>query len=521
VHNKGDGRDSIRAAAARIPIEDRYRLLVESIAEYAISILDSHGRFATWNQGSERIMGWAAEEIVGRHFSATFPPEDIARGKPGELLKVAAERGVSRDEGWRRRKDGSRFWASVVITAMRDEQGGLRGFAKITRDLSEHKNAEDELRHHQTLLDSIIENIPDMIFMKDAENLRYVRLNKAGEELFGVSRSEMLGRSVYDFFPKEEADFFTAKDREALAGNGVVDIPEEPVSTKHKGTRIVHTKKLPLRDATGRARYLLGLSEDVTERVATEARVRGLNAELERRTKDLTAANAELEAFSLSVAHDLRAPIRQILGFAKLLDEDYKPVLDDEARRRLDKIQDGARHMGRLVDDLLILSKAGRQEAAPEDVALDELARRTIEELQPEAAGRDVEWRLGELFTARCDPGLMKQVFANLLSNALKYTRPRARAVIEIGAETSPSGERVVFVRDNGVGFDMRYSVKLFGIFQRLHAEREFEGTGVGLATVERILRKHGGRIWAQAEPDKGATFYFTVEAPPASPGEP
>ena len=253
-------------------------------------------------------------------------------------------------------------------------------------------------------------------------------------------------------------------------------------------------------------------------RIETELRVH--RDSLARRTKELTEANTDLDAFSSSVAHDLRAPIRQILGFAQLLAEDYAPALDDEGRRRLEKIQGGARHMGRLVDDLLNLSKVTRQTVAPEAVPLGPLARDIIEDMKPEAAGRDVEWRLGELFEARCDPTLTKQVFVNLLSNALKYTRRREHAVIELGTATTEDGERAVFVRDNGVGFDMHYSGKLFGIFQRLHAEREFEGTGVGLATAERIVRKHGGRIWAYAEPDKGASFYFTIEAPPVKKGE-
>ncbi|MFI5349770.1 MAG: CHASE3 domain-containing protein [Elusimicrobiota bacterium] len=259
---------------------------------------------------------------------------------------------------------------------------------------------------------------------------------------------------------------------------------------------------------------------ELVRRLRSEAALRSANTDLLQRTKELTEANADLDAFSSSVAHDLRAPIRHILGFTELFMEDYAPSLDDEARRRLGKVQDGARHMGRLVDDLLNLSKVTRQAAAPAVVSLGPLARDVIEQLKTEAEGRDVDWRLGELFEAKCDATLMRQVFVNLLSNSLKYTRPRRRAVIEIGATTAEGGERAVFVRDNGVGFDMRYADKLFGVFQRLHSEREFEGTGVGLATVDRILRKHGGRIWAHAELGKGATFFFTLEKSTAGKGE-
>lgn len=237
-----------------------------------------------------------------------------------------------------------------------------------------------------------------------------------------------------------------------------------------------------------------------------------LTAELYERTRALTEANADLDAFASSVAHDLRAPIRQIAGFASMLRDDYASVLDAEGLRRLKKIEGGAQQMGVLVDELLKLARVGRQPLAREAVRLRELAAEAVEELASEADGRRVEWRIGEVFEASCDPNLVRQVFINLLSNALKYTRPRERAVIEVGADSAPDGERAVFVRDNGVGFDMRYADKLFHVFQRLHRAEEYEGTGVGLALVARIVKRHGGRIWAEARPGEGATFYFTLE---------
>jgi signal transduction histidine kinase len=237
------------------------------------------------------------------------------------------------------------------------------------------------------------------------------------------------------------------------------------------------------------------------------------NERLERRTMELSETNHELESFSYSVAHDLRAPLRQIAGYSGVLSKDHGPSLDAEERRYLDKIDEGARKMGRLVDDLLSLSKIGRQEILLQATALDSLLRQVVEELEPEYLGRQVEWRIGDLFDVECDPGLMKQVFVNLLSNAVKYTRKRENAVIEVG-QMRQNDERVIFVRDNGVGFEMQYVGKLFGVFQRLHKARDFEGTGVGLAIVQRIIRKHGGRIWAEAKLDEGATFFFTLGSP-------
>jgi signal transduction histidine kinase len=254
------------------------------------------------------------------------------------------------------------------------------------------------------------------------------------------------------------------------------------------------------------------IHRETGRRNLAEQELKHVNEHLEQRTAELSDTNSELESFSYSVAHDLRAPLRQIAGYSNVLIEDYGPQLEGEALRYLEKVQEGARKMGRLVDDLLSLSKVGRQEMSVEATPLDSLLRQVMEELAPEHAGRNVEWQVGDLFSAECDPGLMKQVFVNLLSNAVKYTRKKDHAVIQVG-QMSHDDQRVVFVRDNGAGFEMQYVGKLFGVFQRLHKTRDFEGTGVGLAIVQRIIRKHGGRIWAEAKVNEGATFFFTLGA--------
>jgi len=253
------------------------------------------------------------------------------------------------------------------------------------------------------------------------------------------------------------------------------------------------------------------------KRNLAEERLKQANARLERSALELSETNVELESFAYSVAHDLRAPLRHIAGYSHALVQSHGAGLDAEGRRCLAKISDGAQKMGHLMDDLLSLSKIGRQEPSLEKIALGSVVRQVVGDLTLEALAREVEWQIGDLCSVECDPGLINQVFVNLLSNALKYTGKREHALIEVG-QTMQLGRRVFFVRDNGVGFDMQYAGKLFGVFQRLHKAKDFEGTGVGLAIVQRIIRKHGGQIWAEAELDKGATFFFTLRTPDINP---
>jgi len=253
------------------------------------------------------------------------------------------------------------------------------------------------------------------------------------------------------------------------------------------------------------------LQEELAE---TNREVLALTLELEKRveerTAELAAANKELEAFSYSISHDLRAPLRHIDGFAQILRETYGEQLPPPAQRLLQNVCAGAQRLGRLVDDLLSFSRLSRQPLTKRVASLSGLVRQVLEELQRDREGRDVEIRVAPLPDWRCDPSLLKQVFANLLSNALKFTRHRERAFIEVGYQNRAE-EIICYVRDNGAGFDMQYANKLFGVFQRLHRDEEFEGTGVGLSIVQRIVHRHGGRIWAEAEMDKGAAFYFTL----------
>jgi len=366
--------------------EERLRLLVQNVKDYAIYLLDPAGNVVTWNAGAEKVKGFRAEEIIGKHFSTFFTPEDVAKGVPQELLERAERETEVQNEGVRVRRDGSRFWSQGIITALRDEQGRLRGFSKIAHDITRQKEAEEKI--HQ-------------------------------------------------------------------------------------------------------------LNEQLEQRVRL-------------RTSQLESANNELEAFSYSISHDLRAPLRHIAGYVEILKNEAAGQLDKQAGEYLQMIANSARNLGGLIDALLGFSRMGRTQMRTELLSLTDLVEEARRELQCDTENREIDWRIGKLPEVHGDPIMLRQAVIDLVSNALKYTRKLKRAKIEIGAMNSQS-EIVFFIRDNGVGFDEKHANKLFGVFQRLHPVGEFEGIGIGLANVRRVIGRHGGRVWAEGRPDAGATFHFSL----------
>ena len=492
-----------REMAGRRVAEERLRLLVGSVRDYAIYLIDPAGYVKSWNAGAERIKGYAPPEILGQHFARFFTPEDVAAGRPAAVLHAAATEGRYEEENWRVRKDGSRFWADVVITAVRDDRGALLGFAKVTRDLTERKLAEQALRASEERFRILAVTANDAILSADRHgNITY--FNPGAERIFGFASNEVIGRPLTALMPERFREAHrTGLARYVATGEArVIGKTVELAGRRKDGTEF----PLELSLATwkhGAEVAFTAIIRDIAARKEAEDTLRRYASQLE-------AANKELEAFSYSVSHDLRAPLRSLDGFSQALLEDYHDRLDDAGRDFLQRVRGASQRMGTLIDDLLSLSRVTRGELQVGEVDLSALAAATAADLKKSDPARDVTFAIAPDLVVRADAGLMRIVLQNLLGNAWKFTGKRASAHVEVGAQAH-DGRRAFFVRDDGAGFDMAYAAKLFGAFQRLHGAAEFPGSGIGLATVQRIILRHGGEVWAEGVPDRGATIYFTL----------
>jgi PAS domain S-box-containing protein len=366
----------------------------------------------------------------------------------------------------------------------------------LRNEIRRRNDAEDELRKTNSFLSTLLENIPNMIFVKDAEHLRFVSINKAGEDLLGIPRSELIGKCDLDFFPKEQAEHFRATDRKLLQDPSMINIIEEPIYSRLKGERWLHTKKIMLQDEYGTPQFLIGISEDITE--------------IKKHQDAIRQMNQDLEAFSYSVSHDLRSPLQGINSLSKMLEEQYASRLDKEGIHMLSLLQKTSSTMTTLIQDLLTFARTGRQEIQKRVVNMAELAQLACDEVRALYPSSKATISIADLPVAQADKSMIHLVFVNLLSNSFKFSQSSKEPKIEIGVLNEGSST-VYFVRDNGAGFDMKNSDKLFVVFQRLHQQTEFEGTGLGLAIVDRIITKHGGRVWAQGKTGEGATVFFSL----------
>lgn len=407
---------------------------------------------------------------------------------------------------------GKRCWLEIHAAPLHDASGAITALLGIVRDVTERRLAREALAAERNLLRTVIDNLPDRIRVKDRD-LRFMLANAAWLQVRAPGREDVTGLGNFDLLPAEMAARVEAEDR-AVLETGLSSSPREVMDGPADNPRWYVTVKMPLRDDAGNITGLVAISRDVTDFKRRSLEVEKLNTALEarvaERTAQLTSANEELEAFASSVSHDLRAPLRHIDGMAAALLEDCGDLLDDLGRDYLVRIRGASRRMAALIEDLLRLSRVTRTELRIAEVDLSEMAGNIADELRREHQGRAVIFDAAQGLRARGDAGLLRAALMNLLQNAWKFTGRKEQAQIDFGAELR-EGATVYFVRDNGAGFDMAQADRLFDAFQRLHSEREFPGTGIGLATVRRIMRRHGGDAWAESVAGKGATFYFTL----------
>lgn len=605
---------SVRDISERKKAEDKlqkakkdFELLVSSVKDYAIFLLDKDGKVATWNSGAEHIKGYTADEIIGRPIDIFYTAEELRAGAPKRNLRMALEHGRFETEGWRLRKDGSAFWADVVFTSLYDEEEKFYGYAKVTKDITEKRNIEERLR----LLATIADSIQDPVVTTDNDFI-ITKWNAAAEKLLEWQAEEVIGKNA----------------REILQGAYLYQDREEILNSLQKnhfwhGEIIYHKRSgqpvnvlvttSHLKDATGNVSGTLILIRDITQRITAEKKLKEfeyffnnsndfsciantegyfeiLNPSFNKvlgysqnelsskpfidfvhpddivstmaaydrlksgatvinfinryKKKDgsyllfdwnatpnpatgklyciarditdqkkaeeaIKKTNQELEAFSYSVSHDLRTPLRAINGYAKILEEDYNDLFDDEGKRLLAQVQNNATKMGRLIDDLLAFSRLGRKDVERAVIDMNGLVEQAIREIS-QSASFHAEIKLHKLLPVKADYSLMLHVMINLIDNAVKYSSKKENPVVEIRSKLGKA--KVIYsINDNGAGFDMDYVHKLFGVFQRLHSDDEFAGTGVGLAIVERIIHKHDGKIWAEGKVGEGATFYISL----------
>jgi PAS domain S-box-containing protein len=492
-----------RAEEALYATNETLHALVQC-SPLAIIAIDLDGRVTLWNPAAEQMFDWQEHEVLGRILPLISEDKQDEYG----IVRERALRGetITDMETHRRKKDGSLIDVSLSTAPLRDVQGHMVGSMAVCVDITQRKQMEAALQESEQRFRLFMHHFPGLAYIKDAATC-VLFANQGFMTYLNISPIEILGKTNQEVFPIEFAEQMTADDRRVI-GSGQSEEIEE-----HYGGRVWSTYKFILPRAD-RPPLLGGFTLDITERTQAEEEIRRLNDELERRvverTAQLEAAVKELEAFSYSVSHDLRAPLRAIDGFTRILVEDYGPSLDAEGKRVCAVISDNARRMAQLIDDLLAFSRLSRADIRPMPLDMGALAEAAFYQLTTPESRERIEFRRGTLPPAMGDPTLIGQVWQNLLSNALKFSSKRERAIVEVGCQEGKN-ESVYYVRDNGAGFDMQYAGKLFGVFQRLHSEREFEGTGVGLAIVQRMIHRHGGRIWAESAPDLGATFYFTL----------
>lgn len=538
-----DVTDRFEAEETLRTSEERFRTIFEQASDDAIVVMDADRTVIAWNPAAERLCGWTAEEAIGRRADFLFVPSDRAKGRPEREVATAAQAGKSDDDRWHLRKDGSRFWGSGTMNSLHDAQGNVRGYLKVFRDTTERYVETKTLAFLRWLTDTVID-------MRDADQIVATTERMLGEYL-GASRvafAEVTPDGVYatvrqewapglpslvgvhrlaDFGPTVAAEFHaghTHVSRDAVAesapgagldavrryriGSGI----SVPVLVDGRLASVIVVHQEGPRDWTeddiALTRQVADRMSSEIERARAEQALRQANETLEakvwKRTEELEQAVREAEGFNYSISHDLRSPLRAMAATASILLEEAGPELSDEHREMLVRQADNSKRLGRLIDELLRLSRLSRVPVSRERLDMTAKSRGVIDEYRALGDANGCRFEIQEGMTAQGDPGLVRTILHNLIGNACKFSPPGG--TVRLGEK-----DGVFWVHDEGIGFDMQFAPKIFLPFERLVSEAQFPGTGIGLANVKRIVERHHGRVWAESAPGQGATFYFTL----------
>ncbi|HTI12860.1 MAG TPA: PAS domain S-box protein [Puia sp.] len=488
--------------------EEKQELLASIInsSDEAIFSISLNGLITSWNRGASNLFGYSPAEALGKNISMIIAP-NLLWEEDQIIKKIVKGEYVEQYITEKVRKDGSMVHVSLNVAPIRDDDGKIIGAARIARNITAQLNAEKKVRQSEKIYKTIASSIPGSVICIFDPEYRYLLIEGDILGKLGYKKEELLGQKAESALSPESYSFGKPLFERVFRG--------EAFSVERRVLECdTLTRYVPLKDENNVVCNAMIVVIDITELKKAQNGIEELNVNLENkvveRTEQLAIANKELEAFTYSVSHDLRAPLRIIDGFAEILLNDQADRLDEEGKRILGIITNNARKMGQLIDDLLNLSHLGRQEIITTRVDMNKLLKLAVDEQLLFYKGTEPQIIADHLLPASCDHNLMLQVWANFISNALKYSSKGTKPVIHISSRHS--GNNVVYsVSDNGVGFDMKYADKLFGVFQRLHKAAEFEGTGVGLALVQRIIVKHGGKVWAESEKGKGSQFYFSL----------
>lgn len=515
-----DVTERIEAGRRTALTHTQAQLLIESVRDFAICMLDAEGRVVSWNAGSERMNGYSADEIIGQHVRVFHTPEAQAAGRPERALEQARVAGSYEEEGWLVRKSGTRYWGATTLTAIRTA-GGLVGFAKVVRDLSEPRAATQRVREQEHAYRELVENSPEPMGVHAGGKLLFI--NRAGARLLGADDpAQLVGRSVIDFVAPESRPLVVAR-LQAMTRSRDALPPAEEKLLRVDGTPIdVETVALPIQ-YEGRPAVQLIL-RDISHRKLADAHLRKFNAELEQRvaqrTRELQTALHDLETFTNSASHDLRAPLRGVTTLASDLRRALEQGDAATAKELATLIQREGAKANRLVADLLSFAKSGRAQLRPTLVDVTRVVHELAEEIQSRQPERTVDWSIQPGMQAYADQALLRIALDNLLSNAAKYCQRASAPTVTVTADADDAGT-TLRVRDNGIGFAQEEAYKLFSPFQRLSSAQGFEGTGLGLASVHRIITRHGGTIRAQGQVGQGAEFVIHLPRAASGPSPP